>query len=99
MDAGEKSLEALRALGEHVAASLPDAVVSQNIAYGELALTLKLDRYVETVAFLRDDPQCRFVCFIDLTAVDYTLRRTGSSVRFGICSACTSPVTRTCGAW
>ncbi len=74
MDPGVKSLDALKALGEHVAASLPDAVISQNIAYGELALTLKLDRYVETVAFLRDDPQCRFVCFIDLTAVDYPER-------------------------
>ena len=74
MNAGAKSLDDLKALGEHVAASLPEAVVGQQIAYGELTLSLKLDRYVEAITFLRDDPQCRFVCFIDLTAVDYPER-------------------------
>ena len=32
------------------------------------------DRLIETVTYLRDDPGCLFVSFIDLTAVDYPMR-------------------------
>ena len=74
MDVGTVSLDALKAVGEHVAAALPGAVLKQAIAYGELTLTLDLGHLVEAVTFLRDDPQCRFVCFIDTTAVDYPER-------------------------
>ena len=74
MDAGPKAIEDLKALGEHVAGSLPGAVLRQVISYDELCLHLDMARYVETVTFLRDDPQCRFVCHIDTTAVDYPER-------------------------
>ena len=74
MDVGSKGLDALKSLGEHVSASLPGAVLRQVIAFEELTLILEMSRYVETVTFLRDDPDCRFVCFIDLTAVDYPER-------------------------
>ena len=70
----DNSREALKALGAHVAASLPGAVLDQSLAYGELTLMLDMDRLVETVTFLRDDPQCLFLCFIDSTAVDYPER-------------------------
>jgi NADH-quinone oxidoreductase subunit C len=66
-----KSNEALKELGCHVAASVPGAVLSQTIAYGELTLTLDPTKLVETVTFLRDDAACRFLCLIDITAVDY----------------------------
>ena len=74
MDAGTNSLDALKVVGEHVAKALPGAVLKQAFGFGELTLTLDVGRLVETVAFLRDDPQCRFVCFIDTTAVDYPER-------------------------
>ncbi len=74
MTTGQKAIEELKALGEHVAAAIPGAVTRQAIAYDELCLHLDPSRYVETVTFLRDDPACRFVCFIDLTAVDYPER-------------------------
>ena len=77
--------EALKALGEHVAASVPGAVLGQSLAYGELTLTLAIDKLVETVAFLRDDPQC--LCFIDTTAVDYPERER----RFDIVTHLLSP--------
>ncbi len=66
--------EALKDLGAHVAACVPGAVLAQTLALGELTLTLDPDRLVETVTFLRDDPQCRFLCLIDVTAVDYPER-------------------------
>ncbi|MCX8255252.1 NADH-quinone oxidoreductase subunit C [Beijerinckiaceae bacterium RH AL1] len=64
----------LKGLGEHIAKSLPGAVLGQAIAYDQLTLMLDPARLVETATFLRDDPDCAFVCFIDTTAVDYPER-------------------------
>lgn len=64
----------LKGLGEHLAASVPGAVLEQSIAFGELTLALDPAKLVETVTFLRDDPACAFLCFTDTTAVDYPER-------------------------
>jgi NADH-quinone oxidoreductase subunit C len=64
----------LRQMGDAIAAALPGKIESASIAYGELTLAAKADRLVEIVTYLRDDPSCLFVCFIDLTAVDYPTR-------------------------
>src|SRR6185437_11302033 len=65
---------ALEQLGEAIAASLPGAVLDVSTAFGELTLMLAPERLLEAVRYLRDDPACLFVCFIDLTAVDYPNR-------------------------
>ena len=72
--AGAGSADALRALGERVSAALPGAVRSIEVAYDELALTVGPDRLIETIAHLRDAPDCAFICLIDITAVDYPTR-------------------------
>jgi NADH-quinone oxidoreductase subunit C len=64
----------LTKLGEGIAAALPGAVSAVSTAYGELTLTVEPDRLIETVTYLRDDPNCLFISFIDLTAVDYPVR-------------------------
>ncbi|MGH6842763.1 MAG: NADH-quinone oxidoreductase subunit C, partial [Methylocella sp.] len=64
----------LQQLGEAIAAALPGAIGGISTAYGELTLTVEPSRLIETVTFLRDDPSCLFVSFIDLTAVDYPVR-------------------------
>lgn len=64
----------LEALGHSIAGSLGAVVSKHSIAYGELTLDVATDRIVEIVTFLRDDPACRFVNFIDVTAVDYPSR-------------------------
>ena len=66
--------EGLQSLGDHVAASVPGAVIGQTFAFGELTLTLDPAKLIEAVTFLRDDPACLFICLIDLTAVDYPER-------------------------
>ncbi len=66
--------DGLKGVSERVAASLPGAVLHQTIAHGELTLVIDKARLVETVTFLRDDPRCLFLCFIDTTAVDYPER-------------------------
>jgi NADH-quinone oxidoreductase subunit C len=61
-------------LGAHIEAALSGAIEERVVAYGELTLTIAPERLIEAVTFLRDDPSCLFVCFIDLTAVDYPSR-------------------------
>jgi NADH-quinone oxidoreductase subunit C len=66
--------DALATLGQAIATALPDAVQSVSTAYGELTLNVPAARIVEVIRHLRDDPDCQFICFIDLTAVDYPAR-------------------------
>lgn len=68
------AIEALKALGEHVAASLPGAVLETTLDFGELTLRVARERIVEVVTFLRDDEKCRFITFTDLCGVDYPER-------------------------
>ena len=66
--------EELKALGDHVRSALSGAVIDAALAYGELTVTVARERIVEVVTFLRDDPACRFVSFIDICGVDYPAR-------------------------
>src|SRR4051812_43944041 len=61
----------LRALGEHVAASLPGAVTATEIRYDELCLKIEREELPRVLRFLRDDPHCRFTLLCDLCGVDY----------------------------
>lgn len=64
----------LRQLGDALVEALPGAVLTTSVAYDELTVEVAPDRVIEVVTHLRDDPACLFVCFIDLTAVDYPAR-------------------------
>ncbi|PVE23252.1 NADH-quinone oxidoreductase subunit C [Microvirga sp. KLBC 81] len=64
----------LQALSDHIASSLGEAIEDRAIAYGELTIVARREDIVRVVTFLRDDPQCRFVCFIDICGADYPAR-------------------------
>ena len=64
----------LDTLGQTIAAALKGAVSGYNVAYGELTLHANAADIVKVVTFLRDDPNCRFISFIDVTAVDWPSR-------------------------
>lgn len=64
----------LAELGEKIQTALPQAVTGHAIAFDQLTVTVESNRIVEVVKYLRDDPACRFVSFIDATAVDYPER-------------------------
>jgi NADH-quinone oxidoreductase subunit C len=66
--------EALQAIGSHIAAQLGPAVLGSAVTLGELSIGADAARIVDVLTFLRDDPDCRFVCFIDITAVDFPER-------------------------
>ncbi|MBO1903736.1 NADH-quinone oxidoreductase subunit C [Microvirga sp. 3-52] len=64
----------LQALSDHIASSLGEAVEDRAIAFGELTIVAHREEIVRVATFLRDDPQCRFVCFIDICGADYPAR-------------------------
>jgi NADH-quinone oxidoreductase subunit C len=66
--------DTLDALGEMIASKLAGAVTGFEVAFGELTLTAETDAILRVLKFLRDDPECRFVCFTDLAGADYPQR-------------------------
>ena len=61
-------------LGATIAGAMPDATTGRVVSHGHLVLHTDASRIVELVRFLRDDPACRFINIIDITAVDYPSR-------------------------
>jgi NADH-quinone oxidoreductase subunit C len=66
--------QGLESLGEHIKLKLGDAIQNQVFAFGELTLFVGRGDIVETIRFLRDDPECAFFSFVDVCGVDYPER-------------------------
>jgi NADH-quinone oxidoreductase subunit C len=81
----------LPTLSDHVSASLGDAVLGRAITYGELTILVDAARIVDVVRFLRDDPACRFISFVDLCGADYP----GREKRFDVVYHLLSPIHNT----
>jgi NADH-quinone oxidoreductase subunit C len=64
----------LDAIGARVAEILHPLVLSQSIAFEELTIEVAAETIVPVVTQLRDDPQLRFVSFVDLCGVDWPTR-------------------------
>jgi len=61
-------------LATHVAAKLGAAVTGTDVAFGELTVGIARDEIGTVLAFLRDDPACRFEILIDICGVDWPAR-------------------------
>ncbi len=61
----------LDALGQTIVSALSGAATGHKVAFSQLTVTVEAGKIVDVVKFLRDDPGCRFVSLIDVTAVDY----------------------------
>jgi NADH-quinone oxidoreductase subunit C len=66
--------ETLTELGRHIAAKLGPAITGSKLAFGELTVEAEAAAIVAVLTFLRDDAECRFVCFIDICGADYPER-------------------------
>ena len=66
--------ESLKELGETIVGSLAGAVTGYTVAFGQLSLDVGADDLLKAMTFLRDDPRCQFVSFIDACAVDWPWR-------------------------
>lgn len=59
---------------DHIDAHHADAVRSVTESHGELTLEVRRAEILNVMAFLRDDPICKFNLLIDLCGVDYPAR-------------------------
>ena len=66
--------EALQGLSAHLAEKLGAKIAKAEISYGELTVTVAAEDIVAVATFLRDDPACQFVSFIDVSGADYPSR-------------------------
>jgi NADH-quinone oxidoreductase subunit C len=66
--------ETLNELGAAIVAALPGKVTGHSVAFGELTIAANAADIIAIVTFLRDDPRCQFVSFIDITAIDWPAR-------------------------
>src|SRR6478736_2885661 len=64
----------LEELSVYLRESRGDLIVEAEIAWGELNVTTTPDSYIALLTFLRDDPRCQFISFIDICGVDYPER-------------------------
>lgn len=62
----------LQSLGERITAAHPGTAAS--VLFRELTVEAVASKIVSVLSYLRDDPECRFVCFIDICGADYPER-------------------------
>ncbi len=77
----------LKILGDRIVADLGAAVTGVELAFGELTVFARATEIVAVLTYLRDDPGCRFVCFIDLLGIDHP----GREKRFDVVYLLLSP--------
>lgn len=78
--------EALRDLADYVKEGLGDKIEDVMLEYGELTLRSAPGDILDVLTFLRDDVQCRFVSFIDISGVDYPEREKRFTVAYHLLS-------------
>ncbi len=75
-------------LGAYVSGKLK---VTNEVSFGELTLHAEAANIVDVLTFLRDDAECKFVCFIDICGADYPTRE----MRFDVVYHLLSPYKNT----
>src|ERR1700744_5218082 len=66
--------EVLERFGELIADASGGAITGHFAVHGELTVTTDVKDLLKVMTFLRDDEQCQFYSFIDVTAVDWPAR-------------------------
>jgi NADH-quinone oxidoreductase subunit C len=67
----QANTDALNELATYVATKREAAVISTEIAFGELSVTIQPAHLESFVQFLKEDAVCRFTSLVDITAVDH----------------------------
>ena len=78
--------EALRELGEYIAAALGAEVTEATVEHGELTVCAHGKDIVKVLSFLRDDSSCQFRLLMDICGVDYPERAARFDVVYGLLS-------------
>ena len=61
-------------LADFISAELHGVVEATSVEQGELTLHVTREKINTALKFLRDEPRCKFNCFIDICGVDYPAR-------------------------
>ncbi len=77
-------------IASRVAEVLGARILTQEIAYEELTITIAAEAIVEVVTLLRDDPELRFVSFVDICGADYPEREKRFDVVYHLLSPYTN---------
>ncbi len=78
--------EALKDLAAYIKEKLDAEVETATVAFGELTLTVAPGDIVEVLSFLKRDPQCQFISFIDISGADYPARENRFDVVYHLLS-------------
>lgn len=78
--------DALKELGDYIAAALTDEVNSTEVAHHELMVYATPSGIQKVAAFLKDDPACQFKVLIDICGVDYPERSRRFDVVYNLLS-------------
>ncbi|MEM1049665.1 MAG: NADH-quinone oxidoreductase subunit C [Pseudomonadota bacterium] len=78
--------ETLTELGEHLSASMGDALRSWSVAFGELTVVVETNRIVDVIGFLQSDATCQFVNLVDICGVDWPARENRFDVVYHLLS-------------
>ena len=78
--------EALRELGQYIAAALGDDVTGTEVAFGELMVSVPGESVAKVMTFLRDDAGCRCKVLVDICGADYPAREKRFDVIYNLLS-------------
>jgi len=78
--------EALKDLGEFIAAQQPEAVIRHEVRLGELMVWTTPEHVVRLMKFLRDDSNCLFKLLVDICGVDYPDREERFEIVYNLLS-------------
>jgi NADH-quinone oxidoreductase subunit C len=74
MNAFSPAKRGLAEIAARVGETLGPLALTSSVAFEELTVTIAPDSIVEVMTKLRDDPELRFVSFVDICGVDYPER-------------------------
>jgi NADH-quinone oxidoreductase subunit C len=77
---------ALKEIGDHVTAALPNEVLGVTMANDELAFAIHRHAVVKVLKFLRDDANCQFKQLMDICGADYPGRENRFDVVYNLLS-------------
>ncbi|WP_029008454.1 NADH-quinone oxidoreductase subunit C [Azospirillum halopraeferens] len=80
------SEQALKELGDSIAAALGEDVLKAEVRLGELMVTVRRPSIVKVLTYLRDHSNCSFEQLMDITAVDYPEREERFEVVYNLLS-------------
>ena len=79
--------ESLQTQLAHVSKAIGPMLLGSKIEFGELTLETNTKHIEDVIRFLRDDPECRYISFIDICGADYP----GREQRFDVVYHLMSP--------